>query len=127
MFTSQDIINASFKNASSMIKSNIEQDDRWLFRAVIAIFNRQTNDEKNSESTKHNNSVGFNGVDANIMSSFAKQILIWNRHVKAGTNRYDKPLSDKQLRIARRTMMKYSGQLARISKANAQRELISVA
>lgn len=127
MFTSQDVINANFKNASSMIKSNIEQSDKWLIRAVLAIFECQTNDEKNSESTKHNNSVGFNGVDANIMSSFAKQMLVWNRHVKAGTNRYDKPLSDKQLQIARRTMMKYAGQLARISKANAQRELTSVA
>lgn len=120
MFTSQEIVNANLKNATSMIKSNVEDSDKWLMRAILAIFECQTYDEQNSESTKHNNSIGFNGVDAHIMSSFAKQILVWNRHVKAGTNRYNSPLSDKQLRIARRKMTKYAKQLARIVRVRSE-------
>lgn len=44
-------------------------------RALVALYDRQTADEKASDSTSHLNSVGFSGVDAEIGSSMAKWVL----------------------------------------------------
>lgn len=87
------------------IKENVTNDYRWLARAIVAIYNRQTEDEQNTDSTRHLNGIGFNGVDAEILSSFAKQI---NK---------GRILSDKQKAIAVKKMGKYAGQLYRIQSA----------
>jgi len=80
-------------------------DVRWIERAVIAIFNKQTENEKEVESTNMRNNVGFTGADAKILTSFAKQLLKnKNRH-----------LSEKQMAIAKRRIVKYAGQLAKIA------------
>lgn len=76
---------------------------KWLTRAIQAIWNFQTNDEQMTDETRHSNNVGFNGADANILSSFARQL-------QAGRN-----LSIKQLAIAKKKMPKYAKQLARIA------------
>jgi hypothetical protein len=90
------------------IKTQLLADQRWLSRGIVAIFEKQTYDEQQTESTKEHNGVGFNGVDAEILSSFAKQI-------KAG-----RTLSTKQLTIAHKKMPKYAGQLLSIAKENGK-------
>lgn len=85
-------------------------NDRAVLRAVVAIYKRQTDEEKNAEATKESNGRGFTGVDAPLLSSFAKQIL------QRGT------LSHKQLDIARRKIMKYWKQLAQVAEANDLRK-----
>jgi len=92
------------------IKENLLTDDVWVVRGVVAIFNRQTAEEKEIENTVDHNGIGFNGVDGHIMSSFAKQIQTWN-HRKTHPN----PLSPKQMMIARKKIIKYSGQLTKIA------------
>ena len=89
------------------IKAKIEVDDKWLFRGILAIYEKQTMDEKNSKVTCHENGVGFNGTDAEILSSFAE-----------GIKKYGS-LTQKQIPIARKKMIKYAGQLARIAKEKA--------
>lgn len=79
-------------------------DTRWLERGILAIYNKQTYEEQASESTLKNNGVGFNGVDAYILSSFAKQLLAGNH------------LSKKQRILAAKKMPKYAGQLLQIVK-----------
>jgi hypothetical protein len=86
------------------IKMAMVKDTRWLLRGIVAIFEKQTYDEQQSEATKEDNGIGFNGVDAYILSSFAKQI-------KQG-----RTLSPKQLPIALKKMPKYAGQLLKIAK-----------
>ena len=44
-------------------------------RALVAIFNRQTEDEKSSDTTKKVNGVGFTGSDAHSGSLTAKSYL----------------------------------------------------
>lgn len=44
-------------------------------RALVAIFNRQTEDEKNTNNTNRNNTIGFNGPDARSGSLTAKSYL----------------------------------------------------
>lgn len=87
----------------SNIKELLEKNNTMVERSVVKMYERQTLDEKQIKSANHNNKVGFSGCDAEILSSFAEQ-LVAGRH-----------LSNKQMEIARKKMMKYSGQLADIS------------
>lgn len=94
------------------IKLRLETDDWWVSRAVVAIFNKQTEQEKSSEQTTEHNKVGFSAFDATILTSFAKQILKWDREENS---KYSFPLSPKQLVMARKKIVKYAGQLAKIA------------
>jgi hypothetical protein len=89
----------------------LEKSDLAVERGVLAIYARQTMDEQTATETKHQNGVGFNGVDANIMSSFAQQI---ERRVANGT-RGGQCLSEKQMAIARRKIVRYARQLVEIA------------
>ena len=102
---------------AAAIREKLQTNDKWLVRGILAIYARQTADEKQSEQTSHHNGVGFNGTDANILSSFAKQILAWEATPEA-ERRYPTPLSPKQIALARRKMLKYAGQLAKIAEEN---------
>jgi hypothetical protein len=99
-----------------MIKHNMLHNQQWLCRGILAIFARQTDDEQNVEHTRYHNSRGFNGTDAKILSSFAKQIERWNAET---VHRYPTPLSDRQLAIAARKMGKYAVQLVRVVREKA--------
>src|SRR5437764_9937822 len=64
-------------------------------RALLTIYARQTADEQETETTSHNNGVGFSGFDAEIFSSFAVQ-------VEQSTRPNGQRLSPKQFAIARK-------------------------
>lgn len=115
LYSADAIRSANFANAKRMVRENLAVNDTWLIRGLLAIYARQTADEKSSEHTKHDNEVGFNGLDAPILSSFAKQVIQWN-NTEPRFRRFNSPLSPKQLVIARRKMAKYSGQLTRIAR-----------
>lgn len=97
----------------SKIKENLKRNDEWVYRAVVAIYNKQTEEEQFSEDTTEHNGIGFNSFDAHILSSFAKQIIKWeNNH---NCNKFREPLSKKQLLVARKKILKYSNQLTKIA------------
>lgn len=83
------------------------QSSVMVERSILVLYSRQTRDERQSETTTHNNKMGFNGCDAKLLTSFAKQIQ---------TNKYGNPegqrLSRKQLIWARKKLPKYAQQLA---------------
>lgn len=81
------------------IQELLERSDEAVYRAMIQIYNRQTTDEQEYQDTHLYNSVGFTGVDANIMSSFTEYYKKFNK------------LSPKQMVIARKKMKKYWKQL----------------
>jgi hypothetical protein len=84
------------------IRKLLETRDEAVLRGMCKIFELQTFDEQQSDSTNHDNGVGFTGADAMIMSSFVKF------YHKRGF------ITLKQMMIARKKMLKYSGQLAKI-------------
>lgn len=93
------------------IKALLEKSSKAIERGILAIYERQTADEKATESTNHENGVGFSGADAEILSSFASQIMRKeSRGVALG-----QCLSEKQIVIARKKMLKYARQLAEIA------------
>jgi len=91
------------------IQENLKTKDVWVIKGILAIFDKQTADEQTAETTTHRNNIGFSGADARIMSSFAKQI---QSHDKT---KFHTPLSQKQIVVARKKIMKYAGQLAKIA------------
>ena len=94
---------AEIQNA---IRAQITSRPEAAARAMMKIFANQTEDEKRVEATNHHNNVGFNGTDAKILTSFAKQFA------KKGK------LSDKQYSLLMKKIGKYAGQLTKQAIAN---------
>lgn len=92
------------KEKASMFKARIMVDDNWLYRAILAIYERQTSQEQNNKATLEDNGVGFNGVDAGILSSYAQFIQ------RTGF------LTLKQKTVARKKIGKYANQLVLIAE-----------
>lgn len=87
------------------VLNKLDENSRWVEKAVVAIFNRQTNDEQRTNSTNNNNSMGFNGLDAEFGSSLAKAILKYGK------------LTPNQAPHARRIIGKYWKQLIEVAEA----------
>ena len=87
------------------IKALLAESDKAVARAILAIYNRQTEDEKIVNETSASNGIGYNGVDANFMSSLA-QFYQSKGFLSAG-----------QLKYGRKKNMQYAGQLTQIAKA----------
>jgi hypothetical protein len=98
------------------MRQALETNDRILCGAVLALYKCQTADEQQSQATRHENGMGFNGTDANILSSFAEQIRQRKEQERAGTlpTGYGL-LSPKQIELARKKMPKYAKQLLRLA------------
>lgn len=94
---------------SETIRKALDQSDMNVCKAVVTIYRRQTREEQGSYTTRVTNGVGFNKYDAEILTSFALQIM---RNKDMG-RRY--LLSRAQMNIARKRIRKYSKQLARIA------------
>lgn len=81
----------------------LDTNPRAVERAIVAIYERQTADEKRVEHTRHDNSVGFRQNHAKRMSYYAR-LIISGRH-----------LYPRQLELSRTWMKMYRRQLADIA------------
>ena len=82
------------------IKELIKLDDTYAIGALVKLYSLQTADEQMSNSTEHENGVGFNAFDAMILSDIAKY------YMKKGF------LSPKQIKLIKPKLYKYTKQLA---------------
>ncbi len=73
--------------------------DELVKQSLIFLMQSQTPDEQAGEYTYDNNSVGFNKIDATIMTSIGKWFIKYGE------------LSDKQLELCRKKLVKYHRQL----------------
>jgi len=85
------------------VKKQLGTNEAWAKKSLLKIFDFQTQHEKDSEQTHDHNDVGFSGVDGEILTSFAKQLIS------------KKWLSPKQMAIVYRKMPKYWMQIIGIS------------
>lgn len=83
----------------------LKRSDKAVERAIVVIYNGQSDDEKRKGRSLVYNNIGFNRVDTEPLSIMAEQLLS-GRH-----------LSSKQLSEARRKVPKYWRQLMNVSKA----------
>jgi len=102
------------------VLAKIAVDDKFAVNCLLQLYYCQTADERATEATRHTNGIGFNAVDAGILSSFAEQVLKWkadgeNESLRAA--RYPSPLSVKQLALLRGKLARYQRQLTELVNA----------
>ena len=97
----------------NFVKAKLSSDQVWAKRALLRIYEYQTEDEKMAEETELNNGVGFTGVDGKILSSFAKQLK------RTGS------LSPKQTVLLMKKMPKYWAQIVKISDTERLKSMIN--
>ncbi len=90
------------------VRTMIQFNDMNVCKAIVAIYRKQTDSEKNSKDTHEFNGVGFNKFDAEFLTSLAEQII---KNKKMGRSTL---LSPAQIRVGRKRILKYSGQVAKI-------------
>ena len=86
------------------IQALLQTSNTFLYRALIKLYQLQTQDEQRTRTTKHSNGKGFNTVDARPLSLLAQVLLTTNQ-----------PLNYKQTALLRRKIMKYSNQITQIA------------
>jgi hypothetical protein len=94
-----------------LIEAKMASNDVWLNNAIVCLFRRQTEDEKNANVTRHDNDRGFNRPDSPFLTSMAK-IILWARNRGKADSEI---LTPRQRAKAVIRMRKYSGQLLRIA------------
>lgn len=85
------------------IKNYVQTNDTVLYGALKKLYACQTADEQAAGETHNVNGMGFNGVDAPILSSMAEFLL------KTGF------LTPKQKVIVRKKLVKYNKQLTKLA------------
>lgn len=91
----------SKKEIEMAIKAAITTERDRAIKAMLRIYEYQTEDEKACGTVDNLNGVGFAGTDAELLTSFCKQ---FERR---------KSLTDKQVTILFKKIGKYAGQLTR--------------
>lgn len=97
-----DLTQAQWKD---QLHDLLKHSDKAVERAIVVIYDGQSDDEKRKGRSLAYNNIGFNRVDTEPLSIMAEQLLS-GRH-----------LTSRQLNEARRKMPKYWRQLMNVSKA----------
>ncbi len=103
-----------------IIRHKLATDERWVRRALIRLYQRQTQDEQVSKQTRNHNQKGFQPGDALWFSRLAEFAIRFP----------NKTLSEKQLKLVWKpwrgqpSICKYSGQILRIMQEDAARKQV---
>lgn len=90
------------KDRLAWLRDKLATDKSWALWGLATIYQYQTEDEKLDQQTIEDNGVGFSGVDAEILTSFAQQFENkgW--------------LSEKQHALLAKKIKKYARQLCKV-------------
>lgn len=92
----------------------VQNNPQVCTSALIALYHRQTEDEKEEKGTSHRNNIGFGYADVQILSSIAEQAIRNREARKAGSYPYPTDISPRQLDLVRRILPKYHRQIVDI-------------
>lgn len=92
---------------SGSMRKVLDSSDEQLMKAVVQLYNYQTEDEKKGRETIHDNAVGFNKPDASFLTGMARLYLSKGL---AG-------MTKNQIERTRKLMHKYVSQLTIIANA----------
>lgn len=95
----------------------LRNNDLAVERAVVCLYDRQTNDEKRDSDTKHENQRGFRSNHASTGSFFARIILKGWKQQPDGKKRVH--LNPEKLAKARKIVLQYHRQLTEQANLNA--------
>lgn len=100
----------ALKAKKAEIHSLLLNNDKAVIRALVCIYQRQTEDEQREQETKHSNTIGFRANDAKYLTMAAQWAL------RTGT------LDDFHMQKVRAKIMHYWRQLVEIAEEkNARR------
>jgi len=91
----------------ALLKERLGTSAAWALQGLVRIYEYQTADEQACGHTREFNSVGFSGVDGELLSSFAEQ------YQEKGY------LSKKQMALVFKKMPKYAKQLDGVAQTKA--------
>lgn len=111
VLVSRDSLQRMIDNADAVKRQHI------IGRALVALFERQTEDEKRDNTTKLDNNVGFAGCDSKSGSLTAKSYL---KNKGLATWQVEKWTARQKNGFAR--ICKYAGQLNEIAIMKAQQK-----
>lgn len=97
------------------IKALLETSNKAVEKALLTLYDRQTEDEQVSQATSHVNGRGFSAFDVEILSSFA----CWIQRKQGQKVELGKCLTEKQMILARKKVVRYAKQLAEVANAKA--------
>lgn len=97
----------------ALILTLLATEPRATERALLALYRRQTTDERQGEVTTYRNGLGFNATDAGFLTSCARFALRSNQ--PEGWR-----LTTKQREAVERALRKYAGQLTAIANAGGR-------
>lgn len=98
----------SKKEIVSRLQKQIETKNATAIHALLFIYDKQEEEEREYEHTHYANGVGFNKADAEFGSSLARQ------YRERGF------LSPKQMGFVRKLIRKYAGQIVEIKLAEGE-------
>jgi hypothetical protein len=93
------------------IEQLLKSNDIAVVRALMAIYNNQTSEEKVSCGTFVNNGIGFNAFDVHYLTPYINILL------KGGK------LNLHQIQYVRKKIIKYKGQLCKIANGGSIEKL----
>lgn len=93
------------------LKDLLKRNDKAVYRAILLLYSFQTDEEKYFENVTTVNGKGFNKFDAELMSSYARQL-------KSG-----RELSERQMFSARPKILKYVGQILNYMREREEQKL----
>lgn len=102
----------SKKQWETYLKDLVATNDKALKRAIVLIYNNQTEEEKNKEESLEDNLSGFSKIDAKEMGEIARKILS------------GREMTDGEISKSRNKMKKYWRQLMLVSKKQAKEKEI---
>ena len=71
-----DTLNANaMQYTKDFIREKLSTDAKWIERAVLVLFARQTDDEQAHQLTRWENGRGFNSSDSRYLTYIAKYLL----------------------------------------------------
>jgi hypothetical protein len=88
------------KQVCEAVKLKLATSPSWALRGLVRIYEFQTISEQQVGNTTDANGVGFSGVDAEILSSFARQVNM------------GRTLSVKQMLLLHKKMPRYWKQIS---------------
>ena len=99
------------------IRHLLNTNDLAVERAIVVLYDRQTQDEKRDSDTKHDNKRGFKANHASTMSFFARIIL---KGWKQDRNKERVHLNPVKLAKARNVALQYTRQLCEQANEKAR-------
>ena len=68
-------VNVMIIYTKELVQDKLSSDVNWISRGLVVLFNRQTEDEQDTSTTRSQNGRGFNKTDSGYLTYCSKWVL----------------------------------------------------